>query len=312
MKKTVSVVICTNLLRKKKLKRCLLSVLNQELRPDEVLVISHGRPDEALTKFVENFNDWKQIHTTATNLADLRNIALKSSASSVIAFIDDDAFAPKDWVKNITAVFKEYSPAMSTGPILTSEPLNYWSKFSELFSSPGLRIESETYFVVGANFAVNKHFFLKKKLHFSDIFKYGEDNQISILVKQAKGLVRYAPNCFIFHDYRYAFKEFFVQQKNFKKYEYLLMRVYQYNYFGFMAYKRFPYLFPIIFLLRCRHTLSKVGSSWIFGVLVQECSTVSGLVEGMFTWRKFYKTNSDKVKSLRVDARNQVSSHSAL
>ncbi|OGJ37401.1 MAG: hypothetical protein A3A82_02765 [Candidatus Pacebacteria bacterium RIFCSPLOWO2_01_FULL_47_12] len=303
MSKTISVVICTNLLRKKQLRRCLLSVLCQTTQPNEVLIISHGVIDKKAFDFVRAFKLLRIIHTNAKNPAELRNIAIKLALSKIIAFIDDDAFASRMWIENILATFAKNSPAIVTGPIQASNSSNYWSKFSELLVSPISDGEQDCWFVIGANFAINKHFFLQHKLRHSIMFNYGEDNQISIAVMQAGGSIRYSQECSVFHDYRFSLKDFYVQQKNFAKYEYFLMRVQQYNYFGFLEYVRLPYLLLPIFIYRNFLLLRKVGARWMIGVLIKELSVLIGLAEGIFAWKEFYRANAVEIGKLRAQAK---------
>lgn len=108
---TVSVVICAYTLdRWDVLQRAIKSVLNQDFRPDQViLVIDHNAELLALARnsFPKEVlvleNDEQQGNAGA------RNVGLRLCDNDVVAFLDDDAVAHPDWLARLIAGYKDDS-----------------------------------------------------------------------------------------------------------------------------------------------------------------------------------------------------------
>ena len=91
--------------------RCLNSLNAQTLKPDEVLLVLD--PDDNLVNFYRNkvndeFEfDFKVIRSNKPGLSEARNVGIDSSEGELIAFIDDDAWADRRWLDNLTKPFKD-------------------------------------------------------------------------------------------------------------------------------------------------------------------------------------------------------------
>lgn len=91
-------------------KKCLESIEKQSRKPEEVLLILD--PIKELKEFYEknlkNLNlNLKILISDSFGLSNARNMGIKQSRGNIIVFIDDDAFAEKDWLKNILKNFSE-------------------------------------------------------------------------------------------------------------------------------------------------------------------------------------------------------------
>jgi len=92
--------------RLKDLYEAIQSVQNQTRKPDEIIVsVDHN---------IEMFNQLKSelspsikvVHNTNTpGLSETRNTGLYCTGGDIVVFIDDDAVADKDWLKNLTKHF---------------------------------------------------------------------------------------------------------------------------------------------------------------------------------------------------------------
>lgn len=106
-----SVVICST--GREELYGTLKSVEEQSWEDMEILVVSN----RDLT--VEDaFNQVKLIKTKGKNLSEQRNIGIKSSDGEIVAFIDDDAIAGKNWLKNLASHYGEEEVACVGGKII--------------------------------------------------------------------------------------------------------------------------------------------------------------------------------------------------
>lgn len=98
----ISVVVCTHN-RDRFLKRCLLSLLDQSLDPEqyEVLVVDNASTDTTshiCHSFKERQN-FRYVFEPVPGLSQARNTGWKQARGEYIAYIDDDAWAVKEWLE---------------------------------------------------------------------------------------------------------------------------------------------------------------------------------------------------------------------
>lgn len=104
----VSVLIITRD-RGKELNDCLSSIKRQIVKPYEVVVVDNGSTDNT-KEIVNSNNDSLNIHYLYEKKAGrsfARNKGLENINGEIIAFIDDDCIASKNWIKNIKIVFEK-------------------------------------------------------------------------------------------------------------------------------------------------------------------------------------------------------------
>lgn len=117
----VSVVICTYTLQRLwDIRQAVQSVLVQTLEPYEIIVaVDHNRelfrrlkaqlPSEV--KFVLNKADRGAVATD--------NVGIKCSSGDVVAFLDDDAVAKKDWLEHLVKHYNDHSVAAVGGRLVS-------------------------------------------------------------------------------------------------------------------------------------------------------------------------------------------------
>jgi len=100
----VSVVLVTYN-RTDQLKSCLESLSRQDYKDFEVVVVDNGGTDiEAVAEHVDQY-----IKCPINfNLSEGRNIGACCAAGRIIAFVDDDAMVPDDYISSIKKAFEEY------------------------------------------------------------------------------------------------------------------------------------------------------------------------------------------------------------
>jgi len=86
---------------------CIESLNRQTLLPKEVIVVLD--PNDTLVNYYKKRLNAsvKIVVSDAFGLSSARNMGLKSCDSEIIAFIDDDAVADKDWLKNLSTNFDD-------------------------------------------------------------------------------------------------------------------------------------------------------------------------------------------------------------
>ena len=101
----ISIIVVTHN-RKVLLNQCLKSLINQDfIEPYEIIVVDNNSCDDT-AEFLENYcpnnkNIVYSRHSTTRSLAQCKRVAIQKSHGELIAFIDDDCVASKDWLKRI-------------------------------------------------------------------------------------------------------------------------------------------------------------------------------------------------------------------
>lgn len=86
------------------LENCLKSLRNQEVKPDEIIVINNGSTDNT----AEIARKYKAIvKERPRNRTLSRNVGFDNAKFEIIARTDADTIVPKYWIKHIKEVFKK-------------------------------------------------------------------------------------------------------------------------------------------------------------------------------------------------------------
>ena len=172
----ISAVICTHN-REKYIEKSLTSLINQTLEKEnyEIIVVDNASTDntrDITTKFLKLHTNIKYINEPVLGLSQSRNTGWQNSEGKYVAYLDDDAVADPDWLKNILSVFRNAKPAPGIvggkiDPIWESDPPAWlsdqmiraltvidWSKEPVVLNNTHM-------WLAGANIAYQKSLFLK-------------------------------------------------------------------------------------------------------------------------------------------------------
>lgn len=121
-KPSISVVICTRN-RRKALKRCVDSIVNQSYQPQEIIIVddaSGRKTKEAVSEIVNNCKIPTKliVNEKRMGLAASRNRGIKAAKYDIIAFLDDDCTADKNWLKELSKHYKHELVAGVGGPVI--------------------------------------------------------------------------------------------------------------------------------------------------------------------------------------------------
>jgi glycosyltransferase involved in cell wall biosynthesis len=125
---SISVLIPTYK-RPEKLTRCLDHILLQSRLPEEVIVVVR-KEDLASIEVLNSFKtklNLKEVFTEQTGVVAAENAGLRSIKNDLVAFIDDDGYAPKDWLSRVEKFFLDVPEASAVGgpDIIIKEPWSY-------------------------------------------------------------------------------------------------------------------------------------------------------------------------------------------
>ncbi|MDO8497632.1 MAG: glycosyltransferase [bacterium] len=204
------------------------SFLEQTYKKFEVLVLpnDHTQYDISLLKKYA----WLRIIPTGkiTRPAAKRDIGVRNARGTIIAFLDDDAYASPLWLEQAMNAFKKNKVAAVCGPgiIPADNRINVWEHiFDEILvswigsGSYTYRFTPEKERLVddypSMNFIIKKATF-RKAGGFNMEFWPGEDSKLcETIVYKLKEKILYNPSVLIYHHRRNDLKDFLVQHGNY-------------------------------------------------------------------------------------------------
>lgn len=186
--------------------------------------------------------------------AQKRDIGAKHAKGEILAFIDDDAFPQKNWLKNAVLIFEKKEVGAVCGPGILPRSAQFWEKvFDEVLKtrvgSGGFAyrfIKREKRYVddyPSMNFLIKKKLF-KKLGGFNSNYWPGEDSKLcEDLVYKLKEKIYYDPSVTIYHHRRNDLLGYLKQHGN-----------YGFHRGAFFAHgdknsRRITYLIPTFFVL---------------------------------------------------------------
>jgi len=106
----ISAIICTYN-RASYLKRAVQSLLNQSLGKNdyEIIVVDNASTDHT-ANFIKSNPSIRYIYEPVLKLSQARNTGWKNAMGKYVAYLDDDAVASYDWLKNIIDAFENIKP----------------------------------------------------------------------------------------------------------------------------------------------------------------------------------------------------------
>jgi glycosyltransferase involved in cell wall biosynthesis len=182
MHSNFSVVLITHERDKRNfyLRRSLNSILNQTIKPSEIIIVNSGHNKIDLKEF-RNLNKYKYkiIHCKlSSNIPSKRNIGAKNSNYGFLAFLDDDDYWSKEYLKN---AYHKINNNNFINVILSDVYISE-NKQLKIFRSPTSN-NIEDYFVNNPG-AMGSNIIIKKKI-FESINGYDE----KLIVSEDKALI---------------------------------------------------------------------------------------------------------------------------
>ena len=199
-------------------------------------------------------NNVRVIPTGSIPPSQKRDLAISHACGNVLAFIDDDAYPRRDWLKNAAPYFEDENVASVGGPAVTPSSDNVWQRASgHILSSrigsgphfyrytPGRMREVDDY--PTCNLLVRKSV-LERVGGFDTKYWPGEDTKLCLEITKKLGMkILYVPDVLVYHHRRPVFRP-------------LLRQIWNYSvHRGFFAKKfpetslRFSYFLPSILVI---------------------------------------------------------------
>jgi glycosyltransferase involved in cell wall biosynthesis len=109
-------VLCTRGLSPSLL-RCLDSLLNQECKRSEILLVLNGERDEAFAKAVSRY-PVRLLNEPRRGVSAARNHAIPQARGEILAFVDDDVVAHANWLHELVKGFEDPKVACVAGRLV--------------------------------------------------------------------------------------------------------------------------------------------------------------------------------------------------
>jgi len=232
--KEVSVIISTySIDRAKYVINCIKSLKKQTLLPKEIILVLD--PDEKLIDFYKSRipDDVKIVISEGYGLSNARNAGVKVAEGEIVAFIDDDAVADKNWLKNLV---KNYNDPCVVGvggfikPIWESDRPTWFPEELDWIIGCSYKGLPERKTVVrnpiGCNMSFRKVVFEKVGLFKTDVGRLGKkplageeaEFSLRVLEKIPESKIVYDPSTKVYHavpheraDVKYVLKRSFYE-----------------------------------------------------------------------------------------------------
>ncbi len=158
---------------------------------------------------------WLKIIPTKriTRPSKKRNLGAKYAKGQIIAFIDDDAYPEKNWLKNAAKFFIEKEAVAVCGPGILPKKTNFWEKLFDEILKSFLGSGSYNYRFLPkkemfVDDAPSMNFFIKKNIFdslggFNGNYWPGEDSKLceDLVYKKGKKII-YSPKLLVYHHRR--------------------------------------------------------------------------------------------------------------
>jgi len=204
----------------KTIEKSIKSILQQTLKPKEIIVINDCSTDKTLS-LLKNFNQIKIINNKKNyGLAKSRNIALKYSKYDLLASIDSDVICKKNWLEKLFNTMIKKKVDLIGGKLIekyVKEPANHWRSYY-LKQNWGDKQINNPQFVFGANFLLNKKKIKNLNIKYNETFRTnGEDVNFSKILKSKNCNLYYEPRAICYH---YQFDDVISLSRRYWRYSY--------------------------------------------------------------------------------------------
>lgn len=207
----VSVIIPTRN-RSLLLGKCLTSFLKQTTLPREIIVVDNDSSDNTV-RVVKHFQKRLPViylfDKRPGGPALSRNLGIKRAKGKIIAFLDDDCIAYKNWIENIWKAHKKGNEVIVQGHSFNflannslSSKVYYYiveTWFQLLIASSKKRKTLEINFIDSRNFSAPATLIIKKNLLFDELVNWHEETDLGLKALEKDVEILYDPEIKVRH-----------------------------------------------------------------------------------------------------------------
>jgi O-antigen biosynthesis protein len=206
---------------------CLSSIRELNYPDYETIVVDDGSTDA--TAEIASHAGVRTVRIEHNGLAAARNAGIEAAAGEVVAFIDADARADRDWLYHLIETIKRRDAAAAAGPSFAPDPKS--ARAAAMAAAPGLPREvragdDRLLQLCGCNMAITKTALVRAG-GFDPMFTAaGDDVDLSWRLAAADETLAYAPGAVVIHERRATLSAYLRQQRGYGVGEGLLFRKY--------------------------------------------------------------------------------------
>jgi len=206
---------------------CLSSIRELNYPDYETIVIDDGSTDS--TSEIAGRAGVRAIRVEHHGLAAARNAGVGAASGEVVAFIDADARADRDWLYHLVETIERRDAAAAAGPNFAPAPGS--ARAAAMAAAPGLPREvragdDRLAQLCGCNMAITKAALLKVGGFDPMFVTAGDDVDLSWRLAAVAETFAYAPGAIVIHERRATLAAYLRQQRGYGAGEGLLLRKY--------------------------------------------------------------------------------------
>ena len=191
----VSVIIIAK--NEPRIRHTLRSLMSQTVKAYEVLVVV-DEPNDVSAEIATNTSELpiKIVHNDIPGYGGARKTGVEQASGDIVAFIDADCIADKDWIKNLVEMFSKSNVIVQAGKVVGIKSLDEVSTVSK---QPNTESPSFLRFAPTLNFAFKKQL-VNVIGNFDPKFKEGgEDLDFCVRLRKAGYRILYNPDAKVYH-----------------------------------------------------------------------------------------------------------------
>jgi len=245
----------------KYIEKCVESVFNQDFDGKYEVVVVDGMSTDGTFELLEKLQkkyDFKLFKNPKINAAAGRNQGIENSEGTYIAFIDGDAIASKNWLRQIKRVFEKNDVAGVGGPdMLPDDSSDKARRIGHIMTSPLARggqlnpstqhsLSSDEKYVEHiptCNLCLKREIFDKVGM-FDESFVKGQDLELNYRITNAGYKLLYSPKIKVVHYRKNHIRDFAKQIYKWAKAKVAIIKKH-----GFHGLTSHVYLWPAYFLI---------------------------------------------------------------
>lgn len=186
------------------LKKCLNSIKQQTIKPNEIVIIDNNSTDNTKQTILAFSNNLpiKHFFEKRVGYSHAKNTGIKKSTGDLLLFTDDDCVAEKNWLKELTNCFEDKNVFLAAGEVESLETSQQTQTQKFLNKKNNCSIKKQFSFLkkgASANLAARKQLF-QKIGYFDESMPSQEDTDLFWRAQEAGFQVRLNDKAIVFHQ----------------------------------------------------------------------------------------------------------------